>query len=69
MPPTHVSPSAKTTIGHDLTFYEREDIAIEVAKDTGINTRPRKTLGWKTPTEALDQLLEDVHIEGVATTG
>ena len=34
-----------------------------------INTRPRKTLGWKTPAEALDRLLADVHIKGVATTG
>ena len=37
MPPTHVSPSAKPTIGRYLTFPEREDIAIEVAKGTGIN--------------------------------
>ena len=34
-----------------------------------VNTRPRKTLGWKTPAEALDQLLADVHIKSVATTG
>jgi transposase InsO family protein len=27
-----------------------------------VNTRPRKTPGWKTPAEALDQLLADVHI-------
>jgi IS30 family transposase len=34
-----------------------------------INTRPRKTLGWKTPAEALDGFLTKVHIDGVATTG
>lgn len=34
-----------------------------------INTRPRKTLGWKTPAEALDGFLAKVHIDGVATTG
>ena len=42
MPPTHVSPSAKPTIGRYLTFPEREDIAIEVASGTGINAIARK---------------------------
>jgi len=32
-----------------------------------LNTRPRKTLGWKTPAETLDQLLRASDIEGVAT--
>ena len=34
-----------------------------------LNTRPRKTLGWHTPAEALDRLLKKDMIEGVATTG
>lgn len=34
-----------------------------------LNTRPRKTLGWKTPAEVLDQLLKQHIIEDVATTG
>ena len=42
MPPTHLSPSAKPTIGRYLTFSEREDIAVEVAKGTGINAIARK---------------------------
>lgn len=42
MPPTHVSPSAKPSIGRYLTFPEREDIAIEVARGTGIKAIARK---------------------------
>ena len=34
-----------------------------------LNTRPRKTLGWKTPAEALDQRLRLLQQPGVATTG
>lgn len=34
-----------------------------------INTRPRKTLAWKTPTEALDEFLAGVQMTPVATTG
>jgi IS30 family transposase len=34
-----------------------------------LNTRPRKTLAWKTPAEALDQLLSHPTNPGVAMTG
>ncbi len=33
-----------------------------------LNTRPRKTLGWRTPAEALDQCLQASQTERVATT-
>ncbi len=48
-----------------------------VAKQVGVGkesvrrwvvTRPRKTLGWKTPAEALDEHLRSLQQAGVATT-
>jgi IS30 family transposase len=41
--------------GTDLARHSREELdAVALA----LNTRPRKTLGWKTPAEALDELLQ-----------
>jgi IS30 family transposase len=52
--------------GTDLHRHSRDDLdAVALA----LNTRPRKTLGWKTPAEALDQLLQSPPQHGVATTG
>jgi IS30 family transposase len=51
--------------GTDLARHSRADLdAVALA----LNTRPRKTLGWKTPAEALDELLRSAGQGSVATT-
>ena len=51
--------------GTDMNRYgERELDAVAVT----LNGRPRKTLGWKTPAEALEALLSAARSTGVATT-
>lgn len=42
MPPTHLKQCAKPPSGHYLSFSEREDIALELAKGTGIRAIARK---------------------------
>jgi IS30 family transposase len=51
--------------GTDLSAHSSEDL---VAVATALNARPRKTLGWKTPAETLDQFLKTSDKESVATT-
>jgi IS30 family transposase len=51
--------------GTDLSIYSADEIAAVAA---ALNARPRKTLGWKTPAEALDLLLSSMKKTGVATT-
>ena len=51
--------------GTDLSIYDADEISAVAA---ALNARPRKTLGWKTPAEALDELLSRVKKTGVATT-
>jgi IS30 family transposase len=51
--------------GTDLSVHSSDDIA---AVAIALNARPRKTLGWRTPAEALDQFLRSTRIGRVATT-
>ena len=51
--------------GTDLSAHRPSDLqAVAIA----LNTRPRKTLGWRTPAEALNAVLRSAHRSGVATT-
>lgn len=50
--------------GTDLSTHSADEIAAVAA---ALNARPRKTLGWKTPAEALDRLLLSAEKNRVAT--
>ena len=52
--------------GTDLSQHGTEELS---AVAHALNTRPRKTLGWRTPAEAFDTLIKTDIINGVATTG
>lgn len=52
--------------GTDLSRWSAQEIQ---AVANTLNSRPRKTLGWKTPAEALDKYLKTVQQSSVATTG
>lgn len=51
--------------GTDLSRWSDQEIR---AVAQTLNTRPRKTLGWKTPAEVLTVHLQSIHQTGVATT-
>jgi IS30 family transposase len=52
--------------GTDLARWSAEEVEAVAA---ALNRRPRKTLGWKTPAEALNEHLFSIQQTGVATTG
>jgi transposase, IS30 family len=51
--------------GTDLSVHSADALA---AVALALNSRPRKTLGWRTPAEALDEVLQSAHAGSVATT-
>jgi IS30 family transposase len=51
--------------GTDLSRWTAEEVEAVAAT---LNSRPRKSLGWKTPAEALDEHLRSLQNVGVATT-
>jgi hypothetical protein len=51
--------------GHHLSRHSRDELEAVAA---ALNRRPRKTLRWRTPAEALDDLLRSAQRGGVATT-
>jgi transposase, IS30 family len=52
--------------GTDLSRWNADEIEAVAAT---LNSRPRKTLGWKTPAEAFDEYLQSAQQGGVATIG
>jgi IS30 family transposase len=52
--------------GTDLSRWSADEIEAVAA---ALNSRPRKTLGWRTPAEELDRYIQSSQQAGVATTG
>jgi putative transposase len=55
---------SRRIVGWAMETHLRTELVLAAV----LNARPRKTLAWKTPAEALDRLLLDANKDCVATT-
>ena len=63
-----IASSVRTPVGRAYKGALRSTRPDELAAVAAtLNRRPRKTLGWKTPAEALDEYLGSYQQGGVAT--
>ncbi len=53
---TVIDACSRRLLGWSMTDHLRTELCLD-AVALALNTRPRKTLGWRTPGEAFDQLL------------
>jgi transposase, IS30 family len=56
---------SRSALGHAFSGHHDAQLAVAAA----LNSRPRKTLGWKTPAEALDEQIRSLQQAGGATIG
>lgn len=59
------TPTGSCASTSDLSRWTAEELAAVTAS---LDNRPRKTLGWKTPAEALTERLQSAEQASVATT-
>ncbi|WP_374224451.1 DDE-type integrase/transposase/recombinase [Streptomyces sp. ISL-94] len=60
---TVIDIASRRVVGWATADHLRTDLVADA-----LNGRPRKTLGWRTPAEALNQQLQSLQTSGVATT-
>ena len=65
---------SRMIVGWQLANHMRTELSRHSADDLAavahaLNSRPRKTLGWQTPAEELNRLIQSSQQPAVATTG